>query len=284
MSAVFRRLLVGCSLCAGVRAMAQAPHITPAGDPSIASDSIYRLAVDSTAYPEQSTVLLLDDGVVRMDADGQGTRTYRQVVQVLRTRAVAGLQEREFSYDPDRQRLTVNWIRVLKLDGDVISAKPSQTQESDVPAALENPVYIHRRVIHSSLSGVAPGTLVDVSYTLEERKPYRSGDFIDYWSVTAGTTVRRSRYLVNVPRDMALLIDERNLNFHRQETRAGDRNVYTWATKDVPWIRQEAYAPRGDSDLVEMAVSVAAPGSWSDIGHWYANLARAQDAARRLAP
>ena len=136
MSAVFRRLLVGCSLCAGVRAMAQAPHITPAGDPSIASDSIYRLAVDSTAYPEQSTVLLLDDGVVRMDADGQGTRTYRQVVQVLRTRAVAGLQEREFSYDPDRQRLTVNWIRVLKLDGDVISAKPSQTQESDVPAAL----------------------------------------------------------------------------------------------------------------------------------------------------
>ncbi len=253
-------------------ACAQAPLITAAGDPSVASDTIYKLAVDSAAYSEQSTVVLLDDGVVRFDADGRGTRTYRQVVQILRERAVQAYQERSFTYDPDHQRLTVNWMRVLKPTGEVISAKPSQTQESDVPAAMQNPVYAHRKVLRASLSGVAPGTLVDESWTIEERSPYRPGDFFDSWRVTAGTTVRRSRYLVDVPTTMALRVTERHLTFPRRESVVGDRKVYLWATQDVAWVKPELYEPSPDSNDTEMSIAVAAPGSWSDVGRWYADL------------
>ena len=269
------RIVAGfaCAVSATVAA-GQAPHITEAGDPSVASDTIYSLAVDSTVYPEQSTVLLLDDGVVRVEQDGRGTRTFRQVVQILRDRAATAYREREFRYDPDHQRLTVNWIRVLKPDGDVISPKPSQTQESDVPAALSDPVYVHRKVYRASLTGVAPGTLVDLSWTIEEQAPFRPGDFFQRWRVTAGTTVRRSRFLVDAPKDMALRITERNLDFHRSESVVADRRVYVWATHDVPWIRPELYTPALDSNGTDMAVAVAAPGSWSDIGEWYAGLAR----------
>ena len=62
---------------------AQAPTITPNGDPSVADDTIYKLYVDSIAYPHQSTVVLLDDGVVQVERDGRTSTTYRQVVQVL---------------------------------------------------------------------------------------------------------------------------------------------------------------------------------------------------------
>jgi transglutaminase-like putative cysteine protease len=261
---------------AATRARAQAPHITEHGDPSIADDTIYKLAVDSAAYPEQATVLLLDDGVIRMDADGRGTETFRQVTQVLQERAVKGFEERQFGYDPDHQQLTINWIRVLSRTGQVISAKPSQTQLSDVPAAMANPVYVHRKVLHTSLSGVAVGTLVDISYTIEERQPYRQGDFFESWSVNAATTVRRSRLLIDVPKDLALRLDERNLNFQKTETVVGNRKVYEWATRDVAWNRPEMYEPGADSDHVSMWLSVSAPGSWSDIGHWYAGLAHAQ--------
>ena len=243
---------------------------------SIADDTIYKLAVDSAAYPEQATVLLLDDGVIRMDADGRGTETFRQVTQVLQERAVKGFEERQFGYDPDHQQLTINWIRVLSRTGQVISAKPSQTQLSDVPAAMANPVYVHRKVLHTSLSGVAVGTLVDISYTIEERQPYRQGDFFESWSVNAATTVRRSRLLIDVPKDLALRLDERNLNFQKTETVVGNRKVYEWATRDVAWNRPEMYEPGADSDHVSMWLSVSAPGSWSDIGHWYAGLAHAQ--------
>src|SRR5262245_12829420 len=69
---------------AGATALdAHAPVITPAGDRSVKSDTIYRLAVDSAEQPDDPYIYLLDDGVVRVQADGRISRTYRQIVQVL---------------------------------------------------------------------------------------------------------------------------------------------------------------------------------------------------------
>ena len=255
-----------------MNAWAQAPRITEKGDPSIKNDTIYKLAVDSAAYPEQSVVLLLDDGVVQIESDGRGTQTWRQVTQVLRERAVASYQERQFSYDPDRQKLRINWIHVLKPDGQIISDKPSQLQESDVSAAMVNPVYERRKVIRASLTGVAPGTLLDMSWTVEEKTPYRPGDHFQSWRVTAGTTVRRSRFIVDVPENLDLKIAEHNLNFPRRESIGDRRKVYEWATSDVPWIKPEMFAPPADSNDQGMYVAVSTPGSWSDVGKWYAGL------------
>jgi transglutaminase-like putative cysteine protease len=257
---------------------AQAPTITEAGDPSVANDTIYKLAVDSAAYPLQSTVLLLDDGVVRVERDGRTTTTYRQVVQILRERAVAGHREQEFGYDADRQRFRLNWARVTTPTGKVISDKPAQMQESDVPAAMDVPMYQHAKVVRASLSGVAAGTLVDVSYTIETRTADRAGDFFTSWGVTAGTTVRRSRFLVDAPADLPLNIVERHLTFARSEQVTRGRRVYLWATHDVAWVKPERYAP--DTAKQAQWILLAAPGHWSDVGTWYSGLAR----DRELAP
>ncbi|HEY8197607.1 MAG TPA: DUF3857 domain-containing protein, partial [Gemmatimonadales bacterium] len=139
-------------------ARAQAPVITPAGDPSVQTDTLYRLAVDPAKYPDESVVLLLDDGVVRYETDGTGVMTYRQVTQILSPDAVEDFAEHQFSYAPGHQRLTVNWIRVVRPDGTVVSDAPTQVQDSDVPATLGDPVYTDTKVRRYSLSGVAPGT------------------------------------------------------------------------------------------------------------------------------
>ena len=120
---------------------AQVPRITPQGDPSVRADTIYRLAVNPADYPEESAAFLLDDGVVRLEADGRGTRTYRQIVQILRPDGVDAYREHSFSYQPKHERFTLNWIRVVKPDGTVISEKPSHLQESDVPAQMGDPIY-----------------------------------------------------------------------------------------------------------------------------------------------
>jgi hypothetical protein len=118
---------------------AQAPHITRAGDPSVRADSIYKLAVDAASLPEQDTAFLLDDGVLRLEADGRGTRTYRQIVQILKPTAVERYQEHSFSWSPGHERLTINWIRVVRPDGSIVSAKPTHVQEADVPASTDDP-------------------------------------------------------------------------------------------------------------------------------------------------
>jgi hypothetical protein len=253
-------------------ALAQAPAITPAGDPSIRNDTLYRLAVNPREHPDESVIVLLDDGVVRYEADGTGTKTYRQVIQILTPDAVADYAEHEFSYSPGHQRLTVNWIRVLHPDGSVISEAPGQVQDADVPAALGDPVYTDTKVRRYSLSGVVAGSIVDWSYTIEEVKPFLPGDFSDSWSIHTGALTRRSRYLVDLPAAVRPHLVERNLTFRHRETVVRGRRTYLWTAHDVPRVRPEEFM--ADSNGVLMSIGLSAPIKWETIGSWYAGLSR----------
>ena len=143
---MWRPILICCAALLVTRAGAQAPVITPSGDPSVKSDTLYKLAVNPADYPDQAIVWLLDDGVIRYDDQGRETRTYRKVVQVLKQEIAEQLSEQSFSYSPGHERLTINWTKVVKPNGEVISAAPTQIQESDVPARMGDPVYSDRKV------------------------------------------------------------------------------------------------------------------------------------------
>ena len=250
---------------------AQAPRVTPAGDPSVKSDSIYALAVKPADYADQPYVYLLDDGIVTLEADGTGTRTYRQIVQILTPEAAEQWGERSFGYSTDREKLTLNWARVLRPDGSVISEKPVHEQESLAPVAMEAPVYSDEKLHRISLGGIAPGTIVDYSYTVQTLKPIIPRDFLTSWSVVTGRLTRRSRLIVDVPESLKPRIEEHHLSFARTEVTTGGRRIYTWARTDVPKPELEPLAP--DSSYGESLV-IAAPIKWSDIAQWYAGLAQ----------
>jgi hypothetical protein len=254
--------------------IAQSPVITQQGDPTIKSDTIYRLAVDPAKHPERTTAVLLDDGVVRVEADGRTTRTYRMVTQILKSDAEEDYQEQSFSYAPGHERMTVNWVRVVRPDGTVISSTPSHVQDSDVPAQHGDPVYSDRKVRRLSLTGVKAGTIVDWSYTIEDFKPFLTRDFFLTWSVNPGAPVARSRYIVDVPASLTPRIVEENLDFARTTQVMKDRRVYTWARADIPAIRPEALA--ADSNGVYMSITIGSPLTWSDISSWYASNAKAR--------
>lgn len=251
-------------------ALAQAPRITSAGDPSVLSDTIYQLAVNPADYPEDDYVFLLDDGVVRFEPDGRGSRTYRQVVQILNQDGAEAWGEQSFSYSSGSERLTINWIRVLKTTGEVISAQPAHEQESLAPVAFDAPVYSDEKVRRVTLSGVAPGTLVDWSYTVERLKPLVPGDYYSGWRVTNGVLTRRSRLMIDVPASVTPRIQERNVHFTRLDVQSHGRHVYTWATKDVLKIRGEPFA--ASPNTLSVHIDVAAPFTWADLAHWYAGL------------
>jgi hypothetical protein len=264
--------LIFLCVLAATPVAAQAPRVTPAGDPSVKDDSIYRLAVNPADHKGEDYVLLLDDGVIRYNNDGTGSRTYRQVVQVFSREAAERFGEQSFDYDSSRERLTVNWLRVLSADGKVISDKPVHEQEGIAPVAQEAPVYSDVRERRVSLGGVAPNTIVDYSYTIATTAPVMPGDFRNSWRVTTGRLVRRSRYLVDLPADLKPTIKERNLTFARQVTRANGRAIYLWATAEVqPWDAEPFMA---DSNGVVQTIEVAAPLTWDDIAKWFAGLSK----------
>lgn len=240
--------------------------------PAVLRDSIYGLAVDSAKYPDDAFVFLLDEGVYRIEPDGRYSRTVRQVVQILKQQGAQQYRERQFAYDPAHQRLNVNWMRVVKPNGEVVSAEPSQVQESDVPASMQTPVYVNTKVKRMSLSGLEPGTILDFSFTIEELKPFMPGEFFFPWVVNPNTPVARSNLVVDVPDGFKPRITERNLNFKRRENVSGGRRLYSWTTANPERIKPERFVPDSLSPL--MRVTVSPPHSWAAIGRWYAPIAK----------
>jgi hypothetical protein len=265
-----RAMLIAVAPWLTVPLLAQAPVITPAGDPSVRSDSIYRLAVNPADYPDQPFVYLLDDGVIVHQADGTGRATYRQVIQILTRDAASQWGEHSFSYLAKRETFTVNWARVLSLDGKVISDGPVHQQETTAPVAQEYPVYTDTKILRMTLGGVQPGTLVDLSYTTETLEPPMPGSFENSWSVNTGRPTRRSRLIVDVPAALTPRLEEYNLNVPRRTEEKNGRRVYEWATQDVPVVEAEPFAAWPNT--VDMQIAVGAPLAWNDVARWYAGL------------
>ena len=262
-----------CALLAAARvATAQAPQISPAGDPSIQADTIYKLAVNASEHPDEASVFLLDDGVIRVEADGRGSRTYRQIVQILTREAAEAWAEQSYSYVSSRERFTLNWARVVRADGSIISLAPTHEQESSAPAATVDPVYSDVKIHRITLAGVEAGTIVDFSYTVETLQPIMPGDFHYSWFVTNSRLTRRSRYIVDAPAGLGLRIKERNLTFPRRTTDAHGRRLYVWAAAEVPKVEMEPFA--ADSNGIVQSITISAPLKWDDIAHWYAGLVR----------
>ncbi|HEU0012618.1 MAG TPA: DUF3857 and transglutaminase domain-containing protein [Longimicrobium sp.] len=268
-------MLLGLTLAAAaVPAAAQAPVITEQGDPSVRADTLYKLAVDPADYPEEESVLLLDDGVVRLEADGRGTRTYRYVAQVLTREAAESWGEVTFRYDAKRERLRLNWVKVIDArTGQVLSDKPVHDQESKAPVSEVNPVFTDQMIRRISLGGVGPNVIVDYSYTRETVEPMLAGDFLESWSINLGTPVRRSRYLLDVPAGFEPRIIEENLNFRPRTTVRNGRKLYDWSARDLAKVEGEPFMAL-DSNTVYMSIAVGGRTEWADIGRWYAGLAR----------
>src|SRR5438309_9445391 len=109
-------------------------------------------------------------------------------------------------------------------------------------------------------------------HTAETLKPVMPGDFQRGWRVTTGRLTRRSRYVLDVPANLAVPIKEVNLTFPRKVVETSGRRVYTWATADVRKLEREPFA--ADSNGIDQYIDVAAPVRWTDVARWYGALSR----------
>lgn len=250
---------------------AQAPQISPEGDPTVDCDTIYSLAVDPDEHPDQPFVYLLDDGVINLEPDGRITTTFRYVTQVLTREAAEQWGERSFSYSPSREELTLNWVRVLDLEGQVISEGPAQEQESLAPVAQRAPIYTDRMVRRVTLGGVAPGTIVDISWTKEVQDPLFPGDFFQGWNVSAPRLTRRSRLVVDMPESFEPRMREENLDFEATEQLRDGRRILSWHRTEIERYESEPFASLEPNEVL-MRIWFAPPLTWQDVAKWYAEL------------
>ncbi|MGD2152870.1 MAG: DUF3857 domain-containing transglutaminase family protein [Gemmatimonadales bacterium] len=267
---MIRLLPVGLIVAAAVSP--QDPQATLAERLRADTDTIYSLAVDSTDYPGHDIVYLLDDGIVELVADGRALETYHVVVQIQTQDGAALFGEQSHTWLEGRQEFRVNWVRVVTPEGELISDGPQQQQETSTPVSQLIPIYTDLKMLRFSVAGLAPGTLLDFSYTQETIDPVMPSNFSSAWSVTTGAPTLRSRLVLDVPATLEPHISETNLDFTRAEYERDGRRTYVWATSDVETLDPEPFTTWPDNG--HMGVYVSGAVEWAEIGRWYADLAR----------
>lgn len=251
---------------------AQVPADASRGDALPRDDSIYALRVDPAAYHGYDVVLLFEDRVLRLEADGRTAYTLRQVAQILTHDGVENWGELAFWRAPARQRVVINRIRVIGPDGRAVSDGPAHQQETSPQVEAGAPVYSDRRAIQVTLGGVAPGTLVDYSFTTLTDRPWLPGDFLHTWYVNGTTPVRRSRFLLDTPADLDVPVVAENLRTPARDTVVTGRRLRTWVVADFPAVVWQLAS--GSPNSVVASLRVGGKVSWRDVGAWYDSVSR----------
>jgi hypothetical protein len=269
-----RSTLASVVLLAALAWPAAAQSVTvPSVAPTQADDSLYRLAVDPAKHEGEPVHTLVDSTTIKVESDGTVIKTFRRVVQILTDVGATQLREQQFGFVPGHQTFAVRWLRIVRPDGSVVSAAPTQIQESDVPAPVStSPTYSDQKVVRMSLSGVAAGTILDAEFTVDERSPALKGDFTQSYVFTPGSSIERARLVLDVPSSLTPRIREENLDFKRGTQWSKGRTRYIWSRNETPRVRMEPFA--ADSNGVVMRVRIGSPLTWTDISRWYAGLAR----------
>lgn len=262
--------LLSCVLCGAEAVSAQALKLSPSAASPVREDSIYALRVDSAAYPGQDAVFLLDDASIKAEPDGRYSYTIHRVVQLLTTAAVENWGEITFWYNKDRQRQTVNHVLVIGPDGSVLQRGPAHQEEVNPPADQGDPTFSDRRGLQMTLAGVAPGTLIDYSYTVEKIKAVVPGDFSYLWYVNAEPAIRRSRFTFDTPVGMNARVRVQNIAGAPTDSVVAGRRIRRWLLAELPPVNRQRYA--GVPNPVQAWIWVSGDVQWRNIGLWYDSL------------
>lgn len=188
-------------------------------------------------------------------------------LKILTHRGAERYFEVVIRYNQYWHELHVHYMRVVLPDGTVLSPPP----EAVVDIPLVQPrVYSDARQRIYYLPGVAPGSLVEYSYTVRARFPI-PGEFQDWTIFQDWMPIRLARYRLTLPPEYMMFVDWNVLQTNGIEELPvvfyTDGPSYIWEVERVPGIEPEYGMP----SLWEVAPAlvVSSLGSWEEVGNWW---------------
>jgi len=255
-------------------ASAAAP--VPAFDVSAAD--LIKSAPAAAAFPDASAIILRDESVTRLNADGTGVDVTHETFKIFNQR---GHEKAEISipFNEANETITGLHARTVRPDGTVLTAGAGDIHKT-APFS-EFAMYDDAKNIGISMPGVEDGVIIDYVYTRTTTKSYLPGQYSEQWTFRDGVDpVRFSRMTLTAPAAMKLQTLPRNTSgMTATQTLSADgvRKTYVWKMENLAPLVPEPMMPPGSTFLP--TVEMTTVPSWQTIAHWYQGLAAGQMAA-----
>jgi|SRR5688572_21807883 len=144
-------------------ASAQTTTPKPPGLPK-AAEVIKDKADQKPDYSTEAVVIEQLTMGYRFEPDGTGQRELIMRVKVQSDAGVERFGQLVFPYTSANEKLEMDFVRVRKDDGTVVSATASDIQDLSAPLAREAPIYTDLRQKHITVPGLRPGDLLEYRF------------------------------------------------------------------------------------------------------------------------
>ncbi len=226
-------------------------------------------------YSQEAFVLEKLHTRVRFEEDGTGSRTQQMRLRVISEAGVQQLGQLIFNYNAANERVAIDYVRVHKADGSIVTAGADAVQDLTAPVAREAPVYTDLRQKHVTVPALRPGETLAYRFTTEIHTPLARGHFWFEYDFVAQGIVLAETLELDVP--AGRIVHLKTAGDAEPEVREADgRRIYYWSrSRPLPETEDEKKArQKAASKPQPPAIQVTTFAGWDDVGRWYAGLER----------
>ena len=233
-------------------------------------------------YSQEAVVIEQLSTAYRYESDGTGQRELTMRVKIQSDAGVERFGQLIFPYTSANEKLEMDYVRVRKADGSVVSATTADIQDLSAPLAREAPIYTDLRQKHITVPGLRPGDQLEYHLVWNIHSPLAQNHFwVEHDFVTRGPIVLADELTVNIPAASKIKL-KTEPGYDPTIKEENGRRVYTWKQaklkRDADEYEkekekaEEEEVEEKDPEEIRPHVQLTTFQSWAEVGQWYAAL------------
>ncbi len=213
----------------------------------------------------------------RFENDGTGRR---ETVIRIRVQSDAGVQkwgQLRFGYNSASEQLEIPYVRVIKQDGNIVTAGADAVQELSEPIQRIAPIYTDYREKHVTVPGLRPGDVLECETVTTINSPLAQGQFWMQYDFQKNVIILDEQLEIDVPAARVVKLKTKP-GMEPKVKEEGGRRVYQWSSsnlvredEDKDKDTQKKKKKKKPEDEIP-AVQLTSFASWEEVGRWYAGL------------
>ncbi len=245
--------------------------------PARLSAATPRLPLATHNYTGEAAVIERIRTAWRFENDGSGQEVQYLRVRVQTQAAIQVWGQLIVNYNAATDRVHVDFVRVHKPDGRVVTAGPDAVQDLSSPVSRIAPVYTDMRQLHITVPDLSVGDTLEYEFSTHLIHPLIPGQFFLDWNFSKQAITLDQTLAVNVPADRRLHVKTSNGVAPPAIVDRGGRRIYTWNSSFTHGPAQTGDESAGSNEVgsPEFAdVALSTFDNWAQVGSWYAALER----------
>ncbi|MFB3851067.1 MAG: DUF3857 domain-containing protein [Acidobacteriota bacterium] len=224
-------------------------------------------------YKDQSLQILLDNTFVLVEKSGLSSRYCQFAAKIQSPYGAQIMSGFPITYDPDWQEVRVIEASAKREDGSTLRADSYTTSFLSDP---QYQLYYRNRQLVLTFSGLKKGDTVFIEYLITDKSEANAygnyfGDFVPFQNIYP---VLNKIYTLKVPENLKITYNDVGLDIEPIVVKTAGYSIYQWSKKDIPQLKNEAYAP-GFSEISPY-LHISTFNSWEDLGKWYSSFIKDQ--------